>query len=371
MNRASAFCWAIAPASVAGLIAPASVKGVATTGWPCFAISMRPSDIGPSRRSGLFVLMIVMRLGSASTASWSIRERATRSRGRRGRPPPEPETLPRLVEVERERAVHVEVAGRNGQVGRLEGPAALLVDDVERADHADVVDEVSVIAGAPAAVDVGHERRTADRREHDVTVAEREVLRRVPGVEPEGRRRLDDQFLDLGRVKADATGLAVDGRTGAGERSIARSPRTSTPISARIRSAARWRVSTSSADRISTGGYGLLTVRHGSCEITPDWRRGRRRPASVVIDARYAAGPAEMRDVPRPGPAHPAAASARSRGLCGPGGRGARPTRMRRGARAPPQRRTPARRCAPATRRRDDRRGPVRAGSSPGWSGAD
>ena len=69
MNSASAFCWAIAPASVAGLIAPASVNGVATTGWPCFAISINPSDIGPSRRSGLFVLMIVMRLGSSSSAS--------------------------------------------------------------------------------------------------------------------------------------------------------------------------------------------------------------------------------------------------------------------------------------------------------------
>ena len=62
-NSASAFCWAIAPASVAGVIAPASVNGVATTGWPHVAISTRPSDIGPSSRSGEFVLMIVIRLG--------------------------------------------------------------------------------------------------------------------------------------------------------------------------------------------------------------------------------------------------------------------------------------------------------------------
>src|SRR3972149_622451 len=49
-----AFCSARAPASVIGLIAPARLIGVATTGWPLRAISMSPSDIGPSRRRGLF-----------------------------------------------------------------------------------------------------------------------------------------------------------------------------------------------------------------------------------------------------------------------------------------------------------------------------
>ena len=115
---------------------------------------------------------------------------------------PEPEALPRLVEQRREVAVHVEVAGRDRQVGRLERSPALLVDDVERADDADVVEEVGVVAGPPAAVDVGDECRPADGREDDVAVAERQALRRIAGVEPERRRRLGDELLDLGRVEA-------------------------------------------------------------------------------------------------------------------------------------------------------------------------
>ena len=52
------------------------------------------------------------------------------------------------------RPVHVEVAGLDREVGRLERAAALLVDDVERADQPDVVDEVGEVAGPPAAVEV-------------------------------------------------------------------------------------------------------------------------------------------------------------------------------------------------------------------------
>src|SRR5262249_6212001 len=63
-NSASAFCWAIAAASVTGVIAPARGNGVATMAWPAAAIAIRPSLIGPSRRSGEFVLMIVIRDGS-------------------------------------------------------------------------------------------------------------------------------------------------------------------------------------------------------------------------------------------------------------------------------------------------------------------
>jgi hypothetical protein len=70
-KSASAFCWATAPASVAGVMAPARVNGVATTGWPHVAISMRPSDIGLSRRRGELVLMIVIRLGSSMSRSRS------------------------------------------------------------------------------------------------------------------------------------------------------------------------------------------------------------------------------------------------------------------------------------------------------------
>ena len=72
MNSASAFCWASAPASETGVIAPARVNGVATTGWPWSAISIRPSDIGPSRRNGEFELMMVITLGARASASRSI-----------------------------------------------------------------------------------------------------------------------------------------------------------------------------------------------------------------------------------------------------------------------------------------------------------
>jgi hypothetical protein len=59
----------MAPASETGLIAPASVNGVATTGWPWRAICMRPSPIGPSRRNGEFVLMTVIAVGSPTRSS--------------------------------------------------------------------------------------------------------------------------------------------------------------------------------------------------------------------------------------------------------------------------------------------------------------
>ena len=130
---------------------------------------------------------------------------------------PEPEALPRLVEQRRERPVHVEVAGRDRQVGRLERAAALLVDDVEGADDADVVEEVGVVAGPPATVDVGDEGGAADGREDDVAVTERQALRGVAGVKPERRRGLRDELLDVGRVEPHAARLAVDRRAGRGQ----------------------------------------------------------------------------------------------------------------------------------------------------------
>ena len=49
---ASAFCWATAPASVIGAIAPDSVNGVITITWLRDENSMMPCSIGRSRRSG-------------------------------------------------------------------------------------------------------------------------------------------------------------------------------------------------------------------------------------------------------------------------------------------------------------------------------
>ena len=44
---ASAFCWATAPASVTGAVAPANVNGVITTTWLREANSIMPCSIGP------------------------------------------------------------------------------------------------------------------------------------------------------------------------------------------------------------------------------------------------------------------------------------------------------------------------------------
>ncbi len=69
---ASAFCWASAPARVIGAIAPASVNGVTTTAWLCWANSMMPWAIGMSSRSGEFVFTTVISDGSRSSVAWSM-----------------------------------------------------------------------------------------------------------------------------------------------------------------------------------------------------------------------------------------------------------------------------------------------------------
>ena len=81
-------------------MAPASVNGVATTGWPWIAISISPSDIGPSRRSGLVGVDDRHEARLARAASSRSTPRASdSSRSRRRRPPPRTQALPRLVEL--------------------------------------------------------------------------------------------------------------------------------------------------------------------------------------------------------------------------------------------------------------------------------
>ena len=77
----------------------------------------------------------------------------------------------------------------------------------------------------------------------------------------------------------------------AAKRSSARAPRTCTPMSRRIVSAARWIVSTWSADRISTGGIVLTMRRHGRRGTPPVVRRVCRTRAW----ARDPDGPARQR----------------------------------------------------------------------------
>ena len=68
---ASAFCWATAPASVTGAIAPDSVNGVITMTWLRDANSIIPCDIGVSRRSGDDELTTVNTDGSRSSVASS------------------------------------------------------------------------------------------------------------------------------------------------------------------------------------------------------------------------------------------------------------------------------------------------------------
>ena len=145
------------------------------------------------------------------------------------------------------------------------GPAALLVDDVERADDPDVVEEVGEVAGPPAAVEVADEGRPADRAEDEVRPAEGRRSARGSGRGGELRRARSRP--------APRPGPDRGGRCGSGGPPWRRRRRTHpapgrrappSPISARIRSDARWIASTWSADRISSGRNGLTSRRQGS-----------------------------------------------------------------------------------------------------------
>ena len=182
------------------------------------------------------------------------------------RDPTRPEALPRLVEQGGERVVHVEMAGRDRQVGRLERAAALLLDDVERADDPDVVAEVGEVARPPAAVEVGDEGRVRRPRRRRDGVPPRVTLR--AGLRAWRTNSAGARATDASTSPSSSRTLRrspIDGRPRARRStSSARSPRTSTPISRRIRSEARWIASTWSALRISTGRSGLTIDRQGS-----------------------------------------------------------------------------------------------------------
>ena len=212
-NSASAFCWAIAPASVAGR----HRAGQRERGRDHRLAPRRHLDEALGHRA--VEAQRRVRVDDRDQARLVDERGAVDAAGDRdhlqrvvhdGRP--EAEAMPRLVEVRRQRVVHVEVAGGDRQVGRLERSAALLVDDVEAADQPDVVDEVGVVAGAPAAVEVRHERRAADRAEHEVVAAEADVPFRIARVELEFAGRQRDELLDAVRVEADAARRVVDVR---------------------------------------------------------------------------------------------------------------------------------------------------------------
>ena len=150
--RASAFCWARAPAIEAGAIAPDSVKGVTTTTWPAVAISTSPSIIGPSRRSGEEVLTTVNNDGSvrqlldvdpaADADDFETVEDAL-SAERIG--------VEHLVRKSDEGCQAIEVPGGGREVDRFHRVAAVQMDDVEVLAELDQVGVVLEVAGAAPA----------------------------------------------------------------------------------------------------------------------------------------------------------------------------------------------------------------------------
>ena len=125
---ASACCWASAPASVTGDMAPASVKGVTITHWPCSAKVISPSAIGMSsckRRVG------VDDAGEDRLVDQSFARRAERDRRHferiDGAVGAEALRLPVLVEQRDLGIIEIEMARIGGKIERLERPAAFLV----------------------------------------------------------------------------------------------------------------------------------------------------------------------------------------------------------------------------------------------------
>ena len=249
--------------------------------------------------------MIVIRLGSIDER-FAVDAAGDRDHLQRvvhdGRP--EPEAMPRLVEVRGQRVVHVEVAGGDRQVGGLERSAAFLVDDVEAADQPHVVDEVGVVAGPPAAVEVRHERRAADRAEHEVVAAEADVPCGIAGVKLEfGRgaaRRAPGR--DPGRVGRGASRRRCPRRRrGTGRSPGRRAPRRRSPRGSGATPDGSSRSRPRSGSR--SGGTGCA-----ASATEP----GRRRPTRVAV----AAVPAPRSSVPprSPGAARYRAGPARTNG---------------------------------------------------------
>ena len=199
----------------------------------------------------------------------------------------EGQALPGLVEGRRERSVHVEVAGLDRQVRRLEGAAALLVDDVERPDHPDVVLEIREVAGPPASIDIGDEGRPAHGPEDEVAIPEdagcaRDFARGArsatapSAIELLGLLGLEPDPPGRPATRGIAGRRAPRGRPRPRSRSSAAAFSTSTPTSRRIWRPARWIASTWSALRSSSGVNGLTIRRHGRSGTPPPTRRSRR-----------------------------------------------------------------------------------------------
>ena len=97
----------------------------------------------------------------------------------------------------------VEVPDAVVQVDGLDRVAGQEMDRVERLAQAQQVLVVDPVADPPAAVEVGHVGRAADRPEGDPVATQLQVVLGIPGMQGEGRGRGQDQLGDHRRVEPD------------------------------------------------------------------------------------------------------------------------------------------------------------------------
>ncbi len=119
--------------------------------------------------------------------------------------------LPVLVGQRDLGIMQIEMARFGRKIERLEGPAAFLMNDVERLDQLDVVAHLRIGAGPPALVAVHHIGGAAHRREDEVAAADLEIAGGIARRQREGGRRLGQQFGNHRAVKTHPHIAFIDG----------------------------------------------------------------------------------------------------------------------------------------------------------------
>ena len=125
--------------------------------------------------------------------------------------------FPGFVGQGERRLVEIEMPAFRRQIRRLDGAAALLMDDVQRLHQLDVVAHIGGIAGPPPAIEIIGEGRPADRAEDKLVAADDDALGGIAGLDGEGGRRLGDLGLDHGGIAAHPLRRLIHLRPGSPE----------------------------------------------------------------------------------------------------------------------------------------------------------
>ena len=121
--------------------------------------------------------------------------------------------LPVLVGQRDFRIMQIEMARFSRKIERLEGPAAFLVNDVERLDQLDVVAHLRIGAGPPALVAVHHIGGPPYRRENEIAPTDLEVPCRVARRKREFKWCFRQQFGNHHAVKSHPHIAFIDSST--------------------------------------------------------------------------------------------------------------------------------------------------------------